>query len=285
MPLSEHEQRMLDEIERALYEDDPKFATSVNVSRIRRRRPIVAGCLFVAGLVALVVGVIATQSFLAVGVVVSVIGFLTMVGAVGLFVFGQPGARAAKGVGEGRRQSRTPPSATGWKSASAVGSTNPVNRSSRTLIRGPLPGAAFSRFRAWFCLRRPSAISAGRPACACRVLAGRAPPAMRRRPKVDPAGGLVLPPGRAHGPRSPPIQQRQRHIVLRFRAMLRGSRAQRYRPGRSLLGRCRTGHPLPGPAPLPGAGRRRPPRRRAGHGVSAASPVPLWPRTSPARPR
>ena len=78
MPLSEHEQRMLDEIERALYEDDPKFATSVNVSRIRRRRPIVAGCLFVAGLVALVVGVIATQSFLAVGVVVSVIGFLTM---------------------------------------------------------------------------------------------------------------------------------------------------------------------------------------------------------------
>jgi len=96
MPLSEHEQRMLDEIERALYEDDPKFATSVNVSRIRRRRPIVAGCLFVAGLVALVVGVIATQSFLAVGVVVSVIGFLTMVGAVGLFVFGQPGARAAK---------------------------------------------------------------------------------------------------------------------------------------------------------------------------------------------
>ncbi len=101
MPLSEHEQRMLDEIERALYEDDPKFATSVNVSRIRRRRPIVAGCLFVAGLVALVVGVIATQTLLAVGVVVSVIGFLTMVGAVGLFVFGQPSARAAKGTGRG----------------------------------------------------------------------------------------------------------------------------------------------------------------------------------------
>ena len=105
MPLSEHEQRMLDEIERALYEDDPKFATSVNVSRIRRRRPIVAGCLFVAGLVALVVGVIATQSFLAIGVVVSVIGFLTMVGGVGLFVFGQPGARAAKGVEKGASKS------------------------------------------------------------------------------------------------------------------------------------------------------------------------------------
>ena len=95
MPLSEHEQRMLDEIERALYHDDPKFATSVNVSRIRRRRPILAGVGFVLGLIMLVVGVIATQSVLALGVVVSVFGFLIMVGAVGLFMFGQPGSKAA----------------------------------------------------------------------------------------------------------------------------------------------------------------------------------------------
>ena len=72
MPLSEHEQRMLDAIEKALYEDDPKFATSVDPARIRRRRPIVSICLFVVGLVALVVGVIASQSLLAVGVIVSV---------------------------------------------------------------------------------------------------------------------------------------------------------------------------------------------------------------------
>ncbi len=95
MPLSEHEQRMLDEIERALYHDDPKFATSVNVSRIRRRRPILAGVGFVLGLIMLVVGVIATQSVLALGVVVSVLGFLVMVGAVGLFMFGQPGSKSA----------------------------------------------------------------------------------------------------------------------------------------------------------------------------------------------
>ncbi len=95
MPLSEHEQRMLDEIERALYHDDPKFATSVNVSRIRRRRPILAGLGFVVGLLLLVVGVIATQSVLALGVIVSVVGFLTMVGAVGLFMFGQPGSRGS----------------------------------------------------------------------------------------------------------------------------------------------------------------------------------------------
>src|ERR1700712_4434532 len=93
MPLSEHEQRMLDEIERALYQDDPKFATSVNVSRIRRRRPILAAIAFLVGLVLLVVGVIATQSVLTLGVIVSVTGFLVMVGSVA--VFGQPGARAA----------------------------------------------------------------------------------------------------------------------------------------------------------------------------------------------
>ncbi|GGM11451.1 DUF3040 domain-containing protein [Nakamurella endophytica] len=96
MPLSEHEQRMLEEIERALYQDDPKFATSVNVGRLRRRRPILAGVAFVIGLLMLVVGVIATQSVLALGVVVSVLGFFVMVGSVALFMFGQPGSRAAK---------------------------------------------------------------------------------------------------------------------------------------------------------------------------------------------
>lgn len=95
MGLSEHEQRMLDEIERALYEDDPKFVSSVNVTRMRRRRPIVAALGFVLGLVMLVVGVIATQSVMAVGVIVSVVGFLVMVGGVGLFVFGQPGTKTA----------------------------------------------------------------------------------------------------------------------------------------------------------------------------------------------
>jgi hypothetical protein len=95
MPLSEHEQRMLDAIEKALYEDDPKFATSVDSARIRRRRPIVSICLFVVGLVALVVGVIASQSLLAVGVIVSVLGFVIMVTGVGLFLYGQPGGGKA----------------------------------------------------------------------------------------------------------------------------------------------------------------------------------------------
>ena len=161
MPLSEHEQRMLDEIERALYEDDPKFATSVNVSRIRRRRPIVAGCLFVAGLVALVVGVIATQSFLAVGVVVSVIGFLTMVGAVGLFVFGQPERACREGCREERRQVEPRRWVIGWKSASVAVSTNPTSKPNSDRLTNR--GAQASRSE--FCPRPP-------PACISRAISG-----------------------------------------------------------------------------------------------------------------
>ena len=37
MPLSEHEQRLLDQIEQALYADDPKFAATVRSARSRSR--------------------------------------------------------------------------------------------------------------------------------------------------------------------------------------------------------------------------------------------------------
>jgi hypothetical protein len=90
MPLSEHEQRMLDQIERALYEDDPKFANSVDERRIRRRRPVIAGIGFLIGLICLVSGVMLAQRALGFGVAASVLGFLLMVGGVGLLVFGQP---------------------------------------------------------------------------------------------------------------------------------------------------------------------------------------------------
>lgn len=95
MPLSEHEQRMLDQIERALYEDDPKFANSVDERRIRRRRPFIAGIAFLLGLVCLVSGVILAQDNLGLGVTASVVGFVLMVAGVGLLVFGQPAGRAS----------------------------------------------------------------------------------------------------------------------------------------------------------------------------------------------
>jgi hypothetical protein len=61
VPLSEHEQRLLDQIERALYDEDPKFASTVRSTDLRthmRRRMIRAAAIFVVGLVLLPVGVI-----------------------------------------------------------------------------------------------------------------------------------------------------------------------------------------------------------------------------------
>jgi hypothetical protein len=43
MPLSEDEQRRLDEMERALRRDDPKFAAGQSIERIWLRRTVAAG--------------------------------------------------------------------------------------------------------------------------------------------------------------------------------------------------------------------------------------------------
>lgn len=66
MPLSEHEQRILDEIERRLAEEDPKFARGVQSKTplgqsMRRLRRAIAG--FVAGLVLLVAGLLFPDAF------------------------------------------------------------------------------------------------------------------------------------------------------------------------------------------------------------------------------
>ena len=76
MPLSEHEQRLLDEIEQALYAEDPKFASSVRSARApsRTRRALVLGsCGVVVGLGLVLVGLLANLVFL------SVLGFVMLV--------------------------------------------------------------------------------------------------------------------------------------------------------------------------------------------------------------
>ncbi len=77
MPLSEHEQRLLEQMERALYAEDPKFATSLRGKDPRsnfRRRILLAGTGFIIGIVLLMTGLV-TQVIL-----VSVLGFLLMLG-------------------------------------------------------------------------------------------------------------------------------------------------------------------------------------------------------------
>ena len=80
MPLSDHEQRLLDEIEQALYAEDPKFAASVRSARARsrtRRTALLCGVGIVAGLALVLVGLITNL------IVLSVVGFVLVVGACG----------------------------------------------------------------------------------------------------------------------------------------------------------------------------------------------------------
>lgn len=93
MPLSEHEQRLLDQIERALYQEDPKFASTVRATDLRthmRRRLRRAALVLTLGFVLLLTGVV-TQIY-----AVGIAGFLVMVGALLLAMtswkrMGQPG--------------------------------------------------------------------------------------------------------------------------------------------------------------------------------------------------
>ena len=82
MPLSEHEQRILAEIERRLLEEDPKFAHQVGSSfrahLSRRLKLAVAG--FVVGLV-----VVISSTFFE-NVAIGVAGFVIMLACVFLFV-------------------------------------------------------------------------------------------------------------------------------------------------------------------------------------------------------
>lgn len=98
MPLSEHEQRLLEQIERALYAEDPKFASTVRGGRLRkptRRRRLQGVALFVVGLVMLVVGIAVPQLWLLGLPVLSVVGFLAMLGGAVLAVTSVGGAGKA----------------------------------------------------------------------------------------------------------------------------------------------------------------------------------------------
>jgi len=79
MALSEHEQRQLDEMESALLRDDPNFAASVSIDRVRRRRRFTGATVFVLGMVVLVAGLVATAGNVLAGVLISTAGLTMMV--------------------------------------------------------------------------------------------------------------------------------------------------------------------------------------------------------------
>jgi len=84
VPLNEDEQRILEEIERQFYEEDPKLARSVAEASLRyrfrpRRRLATVG--FVIGLIVMLAS-FTTSAWIAAG------GFVVMLGSVGWFAMG-----------------------------------------------------------------------------------------------------------------------------------------------------------------------------------------------------
>lgn len=105
MPLSEHEQRLLEQMERALYAEDPKFVSSLRGTDLRthyRRRAVQSAAGFVLGLVLLMTGVVQPNL-----VAVSVLGFVLMLASA---LFAVTSWRKIAGSGEGPRPSAPPSS-------------------------------------------------------------------------------------------------------------------------------------------------------------------------------
>lgn len=75
MPLSEEELRLLEQMERALVEEDPKLASTLRGTAFRRsarRRAIIAGVCFAVGVAVLMTGAVAQLP------IVGVVGFVIM---------------------------------------------------------------------------------------------------------------------------------------------------------------------------------------------------------------
>ena len=83
MPLSEEEARLLEQMERALVEEDPKLASTLrgtSFQRAARRRAILGGVVLAAGIGLLVGAVLMGQP------VLGVVGFVVMLGGAVLAV-------------------------------------------------------------------------------------------------------------------------------------------------------------------------------------------------------
>ncbi|GAB4100410.1 DUF3040 domain-containing protein [Sinomonas halotolerans] len=98
MPLSEHEQRMLEQLEKQLHDEDPKFADSMGADALRTfsTKHIVLGVLgVIVGVLVLLVGV-SIQN-----VLVGVLGFLAMGASVYYGTLRRAGRRTGSGSGPG----------------------------------------------------------------------------------------------------------------------------------------------------------------------------------------
>ena len=149
MPLSEEELRLLEQMERALVEEDPKFASTLRGTSLRsvaRRKAVIAGVVFVIGVAVMMTGLVMQR------IPVGIVGFVVMLGSatVGLSALrGQRGAPAATADAPADRRPRA-----GSPCCRAVGA-NAVRAGRRP---------ATPSWSAW----RSGGVVAGRPAASDR---------------------------------------------------------------------------------------------------------------------
>ena len=93
MPLSEEELRLLEQMERALSAEDPKFASALRgtaLRRAQRRHAVIAGFVLAAGVALLMAGVISRMW------VVDVVGFLVMLASTSVLLTAVRGAASVE---------------------------------------------------------------------------------------------------------------------------------------------------------------------------------------------
>lgn len=104
MPLSENEQKMLDQMEQALYAEDPRFASQMRGARgsgPSRKRVVIGGLVAVLGLALVIGGVAGSMIWLGVA------GFLVMVGGMA-WAFTSAGSGRGNNDGGGAKASPRP---------------------------------------------------------------------------------------------------------------------------------------------------------------------------------
>jgi hypothetical protein len=98
VPLSEEELRLLEQMERALVAEDPKFASTLRGTRIRQhaRRQVILGVLaFVVGVTLLMAGAVTKE------IPIGVVGFVVMLGSAYFTLTAWRGQSAAIASGAG----------------------------------------------------------------------------------------------------------------------------------------------------------------------------------------
>lgn len=101
MPLSEQEQRLLDEMERHLMQNDADVVNAANAGRPLSYRNLVLGAIIaIVGLGAVVAGIALWSANTVLGVIIGVIGFVAMLGGVVLAI-SPSGAPATGSAGSG----------------------------------------------------------------------------------------------------------------------------------------------------------------------------------------